>query len=116
MATSDAPASFEAALLELEEIVATMEGGQLSLQESLTAYKRGAVLLHFCQGVLQDAQQQVEVLEKGVLRALAPAAADSVADDNGACPWGHPRAVAVLVRYAPEPYRIGPGTHAPADR
>jgi exodeoxyribonuclease VII small subunit len=47
--TSDAPASFEAALAELEEIVATMEGGQLPLKDSLAAYKRGAELLQYCQ-------------------------------------------------------------------
>src|SRR5262245_20733698 len=65
MATSgDAPQSFEAALTELEQIVATMEQGQLTLTESLAAYKRGASLLHYCQTVLKDAQQQVEVLEK----------------------------------------------------
>lgn len=64
------PASFEAALLELERIVATMEGGQLPLQESLAAYQRGAELLQFCQSALKDAQQQVQVLEKGVLKCF----------------------------------------------
>ena len=44
---SAVPASFEAALAELEEIVATMEGGQLPLKESLAAYKRGAELLQY---------------------------------------------------------------------
>ncbi len=39
--SSASPASFEAALAELEDIVATMEGGQLPLKESLAAYKRG---------------------------------------------------------------------------
>ena len=63
------PATFEAALAELEEIVATMEGGQLPLKESLAAYKRGAELLQYCQAALKDAQQQVQVLEKGVLKA-----------------------------------------------
>jgi exodeoxyribonuclease VII small subunit len=81
--TSDAPASFEAALAELEEIVATMEGGQLPLKESLAAYKRGAALLHYCQAALTDAQQQVEILEKGVLMAFAPAVTESAADDDG---------------------------------
>ena len=69
---ADAPRNFEAALAELEAIVATMEGGQLPLEESLAAYKRGAELLAFCQAALKDAQQQVEVLEKGVLKAFAP--------------------------------------------
>lgn len=70
------PKSFEAALAELEEIVATMEGGQLPLKDSLAAYKRGAELIQFCQAVLKDAQQEVEILEKGVLKAFKPDAAD----------------------------------------
>jgi exodeoxyribonuclease VII small subunit len=64
------PPSFEAALAELEEIVATMEGGKLPLKESLAAYKRGAELLQYCQTTLKDAQQQVLVLEKGVLKTF----------------------------------------------
>ena len=68
--TAEAPPSFEAALAELEAIVATMEGGQLPLQESLAAYRRGALLLQFCQTALKDAQQQVQVLEKGVLKSF----------------------------------------------
>lgn len=78
--TADPPASFEAALAELENIVATMEGGQLPLAESLAAYKRGAELLQFCQGALKDAQQQVQVLERGVLKVFAPGGDDAVAD------------------------------------
>jgi exodeoxyribonuclease VII small subunit len=70
--TSGTPKSFEAALAELEEIVTTMEGGKLPLKESLAAYKRGAELLQFCQATLKDAQLQVQVLEKGVLRAFEP--------------------------------------------
>ena len=70
--TSDLPPSFEAALAELEALVATMEGGQLPLAESLSAYKRGAALLAYCQTALRDAQQQVDVLEKGVLKAFKP--------------------------------------------
>jgi exodeoxyribonuclease VII small subunit len=69
--TSDSPQTFEAALAELEEIVARMEGGQLPLKESLAAYKRGAELLTQCQATLSDAQQQVEVLEQGVLKSFA---------------------------------------------
>jgi exodeoxyribonuclease VII small subunit len=69
--TTDTPQTFEAALAELEGIVANMEGGQLPLKDSLAAYKRGAELLSFCQASLKDAQQQVEVLEQGVLKAFA---------------------------------------------
>ena len=80
--TSDAPVSFEAALAELEEIVATMEGGQLPLKESLAAYQRGAVLLQYCQAALQDAEMQVEVLEKGVLKAFETTGREGGAEDD----------------------------------
>ena len=69
--TADSPQTFEAALAELEEIVARMESGEMQLEQSLTAYKRGAELLTLCQASLRDAQQQVEVLEQGVLKAFA---------------------------------------------
>ena len=62
------PQSFETALAEIESIVAAMEAGQLPLEESLTAYKRGAELLHYCQGRLQEARQQVKILEAGALK------------------------------------------------
>jgi exodeoxyribonuclease VII small subunit len=65
--------TFEAALSELEHIVTSMEEGQMSLEQSLAAYKRGAELIKFCQGALTDAQQQVKVLEDGVLKSLGPA-------------------------------------------
>jgi exodeoxyribonuclease VII small subunit len=65
---SQPPESLEAALAELEKIVSSMEDGQLPLERSLAAYKRGAELLKYCQAALQDAQQQVKVLEDGILR------------------------------------------------
>lgn len=66
--TQDTPASFESALAELEDVVARMEGGQLPLAEALAAYRRGAELLAYCQNALKDAQQQIEILERGVLK------------------------------------------------
>jgi exodeoxyribonuclease VII small subunit len=65
---SQMPQTFESALSELEKIVSGMEAGQMPLEQSLSAYKRGAELLKFCQAALQDAQQQVKLLEEGVLR------------------------------------------------
>jgi len=59
---------YESAMAELERIVADMEAGKLSLEDSLVAYKRGAELLSFCRGRLEDAQQQVSILENGVLK------------------------------------------------
>lgn len=65
---SQKAADFESAMAELERIVADMEAGKLSLEDSLAAYKRGAELLSFCRTRLEDAQQQVRVLEEGVLK------------------------------------------------
>lgn len=61
---------FEAALAELEQVVADMESGKLSLEDSLLAYKRGAELLQSCRARLEDAQQQVRVLEEGTLKTF----------------------------------------------
>lgn len=63
--------SFEVALAELEQVVADMEVGKLSLEDSLSAYRRGAELLQICRGRLEDAQQQVRILEEGTLQNLA---------------------------------------------
>ena len=65
---SDPPASFEAALAELEKIVAGMESGKLSLEQSLEAHRRGLELAQYCQGLLAQAQQQVKVLEENALK------------------------------------------------
>lgn len=64
MTQSASPQNFETALADLTEIVRQMEEGQLSLEQSLAAYKRGAELLQFCQKSLQDAEQQVRILNE----------------------------------------------------
>ena len=69
-AKSQKSPSFEAALAELEQVVADMEAGQLPLEDALTAYKRGAELLQQCRTRLEDAQQQVRVLEEGTLKTF----------------------------------------------
>ncbi len=66
--------TFEAALAELEQVVADMESGKLPLEESLAAYQRGAELLRQCRSRLDDAQQQVRVLEDGNLKDFASGA------------------------------------------
>lgn len=66
-------ANYEAALAELEALVAAMEGGQLPLDGLLENYRRGAELLQFCRGRLEAVEQQVKVLEEGTLKPWAPA-------------------------------------------
>src|SRR6267154_2496506 len=67
-AKPDQPESFEAAVAELEKIVASMESGKLTLEQSLAAHKRGLELAQYCQGVPARAQQQVKVLEENTLK------------------------------------------------
>ena len=76
------PASFETALAELEAIVATMESGQLPLKESLATYKRGAELLQYCQLALKEAEQQVQLFEKGILKAFDSPDAEAAGSDD----------------------------------
>ena len=71
VAKGDAPPSFEKALAELEKIVAQMEDGGLSLEQSLAAHKRGLELAKLCRDRLDAAQQQVRVLEGDLLKPLA---------------------------------------------
>ncbi len=61
-ATTQEPASFEAAMAELEALVARMEDGELPLEESISAYQRGAELLRHCEKILADAEQRIKVL------------------------------------------------------
>ena len=66
--SSPAPASYEAALEELEQLVAQLDAGQLPLDQLLTRYQRGAELLAFCRSRLEDVENQIKVLEGGALK------------------------------------------------
>ena len=59
---------FETALEELERIVQEMERGQLPLEESIQAYRRGSDLLRHCHKQLANAEHQIRIFEKGELR------------------------------------------------
>ena len=63
------PASYEAALEELEQLVTRIESGQLPLDQMLAGYQRGAVLLAFCRKRLDAVQDQIKVLDEGSLQA-----------------------------------------------
>ena len=69
--TAAAPIPFEKALEELETIVRHMEDGTLSLDQSLTAYQRGAELVKVCETALEHVKEQVRVLDGELLRPLA---------------------------------------------
>ncbi|MBE1161618.1 exodeoxyribonuclease VII small subunit [Dyella acidiphila] len=55
-------ADFEQSLDELEQLVARMEGGEMSLDESLSAFERGIGLYRHCQQALDQAELRVRLL------------------------------------------------------
>jgi exodeoxyribonuclease VII small subunit len=67
--------SFEAALGELETIVAKLEQGEVDLEDSITLYERGQALKTHCEAKLTAAEGR---LEKLVLGAAGPVASELV--------------------------------------
>jgi exodeoxyribonuclease VII small subunit len=68
VATAEVAPSYEAALSELEQLVAQLDAGQLPLDQLLSRYQRGAELLAFCRSRLEAVEQQIKVLEGGETR------------------------------------------------
>lgn len=62
------PATYEAALSELERLVGQLESGQLPLDQLLSGYQRGAALLAFCRDKLKAVEDQIQVLDGGQLK------------------------------------------------
>ena len=64
--------NFEEALEELERLVSSMEEGELSLEDSMTAFEKGIKLTRECQTALQKAEQKVQILlnESGETQAF----------------------------------------------
>ncbi len=54
--------SYEQAVTELESLVARLEQGDISLEESLKLYESGVLLTRDCQQSLQAAEQKVQML------------------------------------------------------
>lgn len=57
--------SFEQSLKRLEEIVAALEKGDVSLNDSMTMFEEGTALIKKCSGMLDEAEQKVVKLKKG---------------------------------------------------
>ena len=58
--------TFEAAMQRLDVIVRMLEQGDASLEQSLALFEEGAKLLKLCNGMLDDAEQKVVALQKGL--------------------------------------------------
>ena len=55
---------FEDAMARLEEIVQSLESGNLSLEESIKAFEEGMKLAKFCSQKLEEAEKKVTMLMK----------------------------------------------------
>ena len=62
MARSKKKIDFEKNLGALEDIVHTLEDGELSLEASLNAFEKGVLLTRECQTALTEAEQRVQML------------------------------------------------------
>lgn len=56
--------SFEEALAELEKIVRGLESGQMTLENAIAAYERGAALRRHCEARLEEAEMRVRAIVK----------------------------------------------------
>lgn len=57
-------ANFEEQIKKLEHLVAQLETGNLSLEDSIKAYEEGVKISQNCQMTLKNAEQKVEILTK----------------------------------------------------
>lgn len=57
--------TFEQAMEKLEAIVEEIEEGKVSLEESVERYAEGIKLIQQCRGILEQAEQKIQVLAKG---------------------------------------------------
>ena len=74
--------TFEAALAELEQIVKTLESGELTLERALALFERGVELSRFCHGRLDEAEKRIEILtDRGEVRQ-APASLEPAPDEG----------------------------------
>lgn len=54
--------TFEASMARLEQIVRSMERGDVALEESLKLFQEGTELVRSCQKLLDEAQLQVKMI------------------------------------------------------
>jgi exodeoxyribonuclease VII small subunit len=62
MARKKSTLDFEQSLADLQVLVERLENGELSLEESLSAFEQGIGLTRDCQAALSQAEQKVQIL------------------------------------------------------
>ena len=70
--SSAKPATYEDAMCELEQLVGSLESGEMPLEQMLSGYARGALLLQLCRDKLQAVEDQIKVLDGGALKPWKP--------------------------------------------
>ena len=65
MATIAEDLTYDAALAQLEAVLATLEGDDLPLEQALTLYEEGAALATFCTRKLEEAELRVQRWQPG---------------------------------------------------
>jgi exodeoxyribonuclease VII small subunit len=63
-ASAAPPANFEHAMARLEEIVDTMESGELPLEDLIVRYEEGMKLVKVCQERLASAEDRIEIITR----------------------------------------------------
>ena len=62
--------TFEEAMAALEQVVASLEKGEVPLEQSIALYERGAALKAHCAAKLRDAEEKVEMIRAQEGRAV----------------------------------------------
>ncbi|MBT3278483.1 MAG: exodeoxyribonuclease VII small subunit [Phycisphaerales bacterium] len=65
--------TFEEAMAQLEQIVAQIESGEISLEESIAKYEQGTKLVSACRSMLDTAEKKIQILTETQNGELAPA-------------------------------------------
>ena len=68
--------SFEEAIAELGSLVSRLEAGELPLEESIAAYKKGVELIQLCTSRLEKVENQIKILDKELLKPFSPDKSD----------------------------------------
>ena len=55
--------SFEEAMEEIEQIAGKLTSGNLTLRDCVDSYQRGVALVKRCRDELQEAREQIQVLQ-----------------------------------------------------
>ena len=73
--------SFEAALSELQEVVARLESGDLTLEETIATFGKGSMLAAHCKKMISDAELRVTELANDPEREIVPEQASILLPD-----------------------------------